>query len=119
MTKKKTAKSKKPIERLKKIVKNKKTDGTPIKWNVPENMISRYATHMTVQLLENEFKLAFFELSPEIRIDPKLPSSKEVQANCVGSVIVNVAKVPSIIEVLKRQLDLYISRHSPEKPEVK
>jgi len=103
MTKKKTKKA------------TKKEIKLPIKWHVPENMISRYATNMTVQLLENEFKLAFFELSPNIRTDPSVPPQKEVQANCVGSIIVNINTVPKIIDVLKRQLDLFIAKNSPKK----
>ncbi len=99
----------------KKTVKSKKDIAVPIKWNVPENMISRYATNMTVQLLENEFKLVFFELSPDIRTDPGAPPQKEVQANCVGSIIVNINTVPKIITVLKTQLDLFIAKNSPKK----
>lgn len=44
----------------KRTVKSKEEVRVLIKYNVPENTLSRYATNMTVQILGNEFKLAFF-----------------------------------------------------------
>lgn len=98
----------------KKVVKKKEKIAIPIKWHVPENTITRYATNMIAQVLENEVKLSFFELSPDIRLDPKEPHQKEVQANCVASVIVSVTKLPQIIDVLQQQFDHFMKTRMPE-----
>jgi hypothetical protein len=80
----------------------------PIKWHTPDNMVTRYATNMLVQTIENEFKISFFEIIPEIRLDPNSPPPKEVRADCVAKVIVSPEKLPSIIKALQDQYDKYI-----------
>lgn len=79
----------------------------PIKWYVPDTIITRFASNMVIQTLEHEFKLSFFEANPEIRTDPIAPPLAEVRADCVASVIVNIAKMPGFIAALQKQMDLY------------
>ena len=78
-----------------------------IKWNIPETIITRFASNMVVQNIEGYFKLSFFELKPEIHLTtPKTPPT-EIVADCVGIVIVPPDKLPAIIEVLAKQLQQY------------
>lgn len=79
----------------------------PIKWNIPDNMITRFASNMVVQLLENEFKISFFEINPDIKLGIENKPPDEVQANCVASVIITANKLPVFIEVLQNQYNVY------------
>ncbi len=78
-----------------------------IKWNIPETIITRFASNMVVQTIEGYFKLSFFEIKPEIHIVAPTTPSTEIVAECVGSIIVPPDKLPAIIEVLARQLQQY------------
>lgn len=79
----------------------------PLKWNIPDNIITRFASNMVVQILENEFKISFFEVTPDIKLglENKLPD--EVQANCVASIIISAEKLPVFVEALQKQCDVY------------
>ncbi len=81
----------------------------PLKWCVPADIISRFATNMVIQTVEHAFKISFFEAKPEIRIQPadKLPS--DVRADCVACIIVTPDKLPSVIQALQRHLDTFNS----------
>ena len=81
-----------------------KENKIPIKWNVPETIITRFASNMVVQTIEGYFKLLFFEIKPEIHLVAPAAPSSEIVAECVGSIIVPPDKLPAIIEVLTKQL---------------
>lgn len=84
------------------------TKKIPIKWNMPENIVTRFATNMLVQTIEEgEFKISFFELKPIIHFseDEQLP--KEVPADCIASIIVTASRLPGFIEVLQKQMNIY------------
>jgi hypothetical protein len=91
----------------KKVMSKIQGIAVPIKWNIPDNIITRFASNMVVQLLENEFKISFFEVSPDIQLglDNKVPN--EVQANCVASVIINAEKLPIFVDALQKQCEVY------------
>jgi len=80
----------------------------PIKWHTPDNIITRYANNVLVHIVENEFKISFFEIIPEIRLDPTSPPPKEARANCVANIILSPEKLPNFIEALQKQYDNYI-----------
>jgi len=80
----------------------------PIKWQTSDNIISRYATHVLVHIMEDEFKISFFEMQPEIRLNITDPLPKEVQANCVTNIILSSNKVLRLIEALQTQHEKYI-----------
>ena len=81
----------------------------PLKWYIPDQIITRFASNMVVQTIENEFKISFFEIKPDIVLDPSNPLPKEVRAECVTSVIVTADRLPKFIEALQKQLDNYNS----------
>jgi hypothetical protein len=84
----------------------------PVKWHIPDDIITRFASNMVVQMIENEFKVSFFELQPEITLDP----SKKLEvmpAKCVASVIITADRLQKFIDVLQTQMDLYKSRNTP------
>jgi hypothetical protein len=81
----------------------------PLKWHIPDSVITRFVSNMVVQTMENEFKISFFEIKPEILLNPSEPPPKEVRAECVASIIVTPDRLPKFIEVLQRNLDQYNS----------
>ena len=90
-----------PIETTQKNIQ------VPIKWNIPDTIITRFASNMVVKNFEEYFKLSFFELKPEIHLgEPAAPPS-EIDAECVGSIIVSPNKLRAIIEALTSQLNKY------------
>jgi len=95
-----------------KTMKNEQEVKIPIKWHTPDNMITRYATNMLVHIIENEFKISFFEIIPEIRLDPTSPPPNEVRADCVANIIVSPEKLPSFIKALQDQYNNYIETKS-------
>ncbi len=101
MGKKKTTTSKKKV-----VVKA----GIPIKYHIPDTIITRFATNMTIQIIENEFKISFFEIKPELRFEATETSAYEVPAECVASVIVTADRLNRFIEVLLEQSGKYTSR---------
>lgn len=92
----------------KKVAKTQTRESVPIEWNIPDTIITRFASHMIVQIIEGtEFKISFFELKPEIHLIPPQTVPNTVKADCVASVVVTADRVRKIIEVLQRQLDQY------------
>lgn len=86
----------------------------PIEWNIPQGIITPFATNMIVQLLEDEFKVSFFESKPPIQLDPSAPPPDKVRADYVAGVIISANRLPKFIEVLQRQLDRYRSLKQTE-----
>lgn len=93
----------------KKTEKVKQVMTAPLKWVIPDYIITRFASNMLVQTIENEFKISFFEIKPPIRFKPSDPAPQEVLAECVASVIVTPDRLPKFIEALQKHLDLYNS----------
>ena len=79
----------------------------PIKWNVPDSIVTRFASNMVVQTIEDYFKLSFFEIKPEIHLVAPSKPPTEIKADCVASIIVTPDKFALIVEVLKNQLERY------------
>ena len=86
----------------------------PIKWYVPDTIITRYANNMLVQMLEHEIKLSFFEIKPEFRLDQSIAPPSEVLAECVASVIISPAKFPKFIEAMQTQFARYLAKEQQE-----
>lgn len=82
----------------------------PIEWHVPDGLMTPFASNMVVQIVENLFKLSFFEIKPPIQLDKSAPVPTKVRADYVAGVIVTPDKLPKFIEVLQRQLDKYTTK---------
>lgn len=88
-----------------------------IDWNIPDDIVTKFATNVVVQMLENEFKVSFFEAKPEIVLgdEIKLKAIKDkgtVRADCIGSFIVTADRMPNFINAMKKVFDIYESRQS-------
>lgn len=99
----------------KKAAKSQESTWVALTYNIPDNIITRFATNMTVQIIENEFKVSFFEQFHPIRLSADAPPPKEIQAKCVGSVIITADRLPKFIKALQDQLNKYNTRNKPNK----
>ena len=86
-----------------------------IDWQIPDDIVARYATNMLVQRAENEFIISFFETKPPIllgdadEISAQLKSMGSVlRANCVAQIIVAAEKMPSFVEALQKNLSKFV-----------
>lgn len=73
----------------------------PIKWNVPDDIITRFASHIVFQKIEGYFKISFYELKPELNSIEQT----EMVADCVSSVIIPPEKIKSLIDLLVRNYE--------------
>jgi len=82
--------------------------GLPIEWNIPNDIVPRYATHMVVQRMEHEFLISFFEIRPPIilgkpdEVATELEKIKSVHANCIAQIMVSIEKMPEIVNTLEQ-----------------
>jgi hypothetical protein len=86
------------------------TNKIAIEWNIPEGVMTPFATNMVIQTIENEFRVYFFEVKTPVRLEKTDPPLNKVRADCVGSVIITADRMPNFIEVLQNQFDIYISK---------
>jgi hypothetical protein len=91
----------------KKETAKKEKIAIPLEWYVPEGMMTPLAFNMTVQTIEDVFKVSFFEVKPPIQTDESAPHPSKVRADCVASVFITPDKLAKFIEVLQKQLDNY------------
>lgn len=105
---------KKKVVKSKRVARGKKV-AIPIKWNTPDNIITRFATNMVVQLIENDFKISFYEQNPPLQLNPNEPIPKEIPATCVASVIVTADRLPRFIKALEDHYKMWIETIKPNK----
>jgi len=84
-------------------------------WNRfdPDNIISRYANHMLIQMSGTKFILHFFQVHPPIlfgspeEIKAKLEKVKSVRAEWVCRIYIPLEKMPSFIRALQEKYQKY------------
>jgi len=88
--------------------------GLTIDFNFPDYIITRFATNMTIQTIENEFKISFFELKPAMILSEedieKIRKQGTARADCIGSFIITPDRLPKFIQVLNEHLSKYNKR---------
>lgn len=82
----------------------------PIEWNIPENMIAKYATNMVVQTEKEEFILSFFQIKPPLFFnaedrDKKMKDNAAVKAECIVRLIISPERLPRYIKLLQKAMD--------------
>ncbi|MEX0999300.1 MAG: DUF3467 domain-containing protein [Thermodesulfobacteriota bacterium] len=99
--------------------KQKKSDELKIEYIIPDYVISRFATNITVQKIENEFKVSFFELKQDILLDEedkkKMIERGTVRADCIASIIITADRMPKFINAMSQQLNKYESNKKENK----
>jgi len=90
------SKGRKPRKKPTSSTESAEVKRVPIKWVIPPDIKSSYATHMLVQRLEHEVVINFCEVQKPLMVDPP----EEVEAKCVSKVIVSLPEMPKFIEAL-------------------
>jgi len=80
---------------------------------VPNDIITRFATHLIIQTIEGAFKISFFEIQPGIRLEGD-PLLTEFPANCISSIYVTPEVLEKGLEVLQQQLNAYKEMVKPK-----
>ncbi len=90
--------------------KKEKIAYVPVAFNIPDTIITRFVTNTTVQIMDEEFKISFFEMKPELSFEPADKPPDEIRADCVATVVMTPDRLSRFIGVLQGQLDKYNSR---------
>ena len=92
------------------------TDGEivelPFSFSVPDELLTRYANEVAVQVLHTEFVLSFFE----VRLPITTPKSSKtgnplssIKATCVSRVAISVERIPALIDILRSRFEKFAS----------
>jgi len=91
--------------------RKKKSDELTIEYIIPDYIISRFATNITVQKIENEFKVSFFELKQDMILNEedrkKMIERGTVRADCIASIIITADRMPKFIDAMSKQLEKF------------
>ena len=80
----------------------------PLIWDIPEDLVSGYATNILVQTGEHEFFVSFFETPPPVLLKPTdVEKLESVRAECIARLIISPERIQSFIDALQQQLDGY------------
>lgn len=81
-------------------IKKDKEITLPIKWNISNNITTKFSDHFVIQPINNNFRLSFFETNPEININ----NNKEkgfIECNCISKIVIekeDMLKLKKLIE---------------------
>ena len=95
-----------------------KVKQVPLKWEVSDNIVSRFVTHVTVQFNDDYFVIAFFETLPPLLIGSgedvarQLENIASVKAQCVGRFIVPASVYPGIVQAITETQKKYFDLQS-------
>jgi len=82
----------------------------PVSFEVPDDIVSRYATNFVAQHTENEFILTFYEVHPPILLGSpdenkaQLEALGPIPATCVARIILSPHGMRQLVDVLQRNL---------------
>jgi len=82
----------------------------PVSFEVPDDIVSRYATNFVAQHTENEFILTFYEVHPPILLGSpdenkaQLEALGPIPATCVAIIILSPHGMRQLVDVLQRNL---------------
>ncbi len=92
----------------------------PMVFEVPEDIVSRYATNIVIQQSGQEFIVSFFEANPPIVLGTAEESRAtmerlgEVRARCVARVVVSPGRMKEFVRVFQDSLSKYLAASSEQ-----
>lgn len=81
--------------------------GAHVEWYVPDTIVSRYATNLTVQRGEHDTVISFFEVVPPLiigtpeEIRTQLDQLTSVRATCFARIVVANGRMPDFVRALQ------------------
>lgn len=85
----------------------------PLEFEVPDSLVSRYATNFIAQHTPNEFVLSFYEVCPPLLLGDvdenrhRLEELGHITASCVARLIVSPSGMRDLVEVLTTSLQRF------------
>jgi hypothetical protein len=96
----------------------------PVAWRNTDNIRSRYATSMTVQVTEYEATITFFEAQPPLLTGTPeenkatLAQMKVIPGECVAKVVISPKRLQEFVDTIQVGLNQYLQlQHEQEKLE--
>src|ERR1700677_1189587 len=86
----------------------------PVEWQVPENIVTHFATNLTVQCQEHDTFISFFEVNPFIFLgtpEENIKAAqqiKSIRAKCVARISIATSRFPEFIEAMKQGHDNFL-----------
>jgi len=86
----------------------------PIDWQVPEDLPIHFVNNLTIQRLQHEFILTFYQTLPPVLLGPlserKLEETETVPAKAVARIALAAGQLPGFIRAMRDNLE----RHRPD-----
>lgn len=86
----------------------------PIKWDhSTKDIVTRYATNMTIQHTDNEFFITFYEIRPpflignEEQVRAQADNIDYIEAECVARLAISAGKMPKIIKAMQENYEKF------------
>src|SRR5262249_27412992 len=85
----------------------------PIRWQSPDEVETKLATHIVVQHTEHEFILSFFEIKPPIIVGTPEQREKQaqdlsfIQAHCVARIAITPGRMEDFLELMASNMEKF------------
>ena len=83
-----------------------------IDWQIPDDLVTLFANNITVQFLQHEFVLTFYQTIPPPLLGPlaeqKLARMDRVPAVAVSRIVIAAGQLPGFVKALQDNLDKYL-----------
>jgi hypothetical protein len=86
----------------------------PVQFYVPDNIVPRYVTNITVQPFKDEFIVSFYEAYPPLLLgtpeqnDQKINEMPGIVAKCVSQIIVSANRFPNFAKAMTDAINLQV-----------
>jgi hypothetical protein len=89
----------------------------PIKWNISDEMVARYANNVVVNHSETEVVISFFETLPPLLLDKSEPLPEHVDAHCVARIVMTPRQAMKFLGALQKNLATYVLHYGTDDSE--
>lgn len=95
----------------------------PMEWRVPDNLESKFATHLTIQNSDQEFIINFFEAHPPVitgteeQKKAQLEELSSIEATCVARIVVTPQRMRDFLDTMEKNFEKFMSRVQAQEEE--
>ena len=89
----------------------------PLRWHVPEETPTYYATNMVLQFTKREFVVSFFQAFPPLltgtaeEVEQQMSEMDALTARCVARIVIAPDRMPAFVEAFQGNLEQFQARH--------
>lgn len=84
-----------------------KNRAIPLRWHIPDGIITRYANNILITHTDSEFIIMFFEVTPPLRLSNDDPMPEYLDSECVARIVLTPKKAQSFLMALSKNLGIY------------